>query len=88
MRSEKDPEDAEKEGDELFLDVCEALRYGVMSYANKAPIPEDVEIAERLKQISDPTARYMEYLRLSAKQASGSSVALPVPRRGPAWKQG
>jgi phage terminase large subunit len=87
MRSEKDPEDAEKEGDELFLDVCEALRYGVMSYASKAPVPEEVEMAERLQQISDPTARYMEYLRLSAKQSS-SSVELPIPRRGPAWKQG
>lgn len=87
MRDEKDPEDAEKEGDDLFLDVCEALRYGVMSYASKAPVPEEVQIAERLNQIKDPTARYMEYLRLTAR-GSGSSAALPIPKRGPAWKQG
>jgi len=31
MRDEKNVEDAQKEGNELFLDVCESFRYGVMS---------------------------------------------------------
>jgi phage terminase large subunit len=87
MRSEKDPEDAEKEGSDLFLDVCEAFRYGVMSYAAKAPIPEDVLIDERIKSIKDPTAKYMEYLRLTS-QPSRSDVVLPIPPRGPGWKRG
>ena len=87
MRDEKDPEDAQKEGNDLFLDACEAFRYGVMSYAMKAPKPDDVAMAERLAGIKDPTARYMEYLRLTAQSSSGSGVALPIPRRGPAWKQ-
>jgi phage terminase large subunit len=87
MRSEKDPEDAEKEGDDLFLDVCESLRYGLMSYADKAPIPEDVLIDERIKAIKDPTAKYMEYLRLTSRQA-GSDLVLPIPPRGPAWRRG
>jgi hypothetical protein len=87
MRSEKDPEDAEKEGDDLFLDVCESFRYGVMSYADKVPIPEDVLIDERIKAIKDPTAKYMEYLRLTSRQA-GSDLLLPIPPRGPAWKRG
>jgi len=87
MRSEKDPEDAEKEGNDLFLDVCESLRYGVMSYASHAPVPDDVLLDDRLKRIKDPTARYMEYLRLTA-QKSASSAELKVPPRLPRWKQG
>jgi hypothetical protein len=87
MRDERNPEDAEKEGNELFLDVCEALRYGCMSHASKEPIPEDVQIEQRLCRIQDPTARYMEYLRLTA-QPPASNVVLPIPPRGPAWKRG
>jgi hypothetical protein len=86
MRSEKDPEDAEKEGNDLFLDVCESLRYGLMSYASKAPVPEDVIIAERLATIKDPTARYMEYLRLTSR-AQGQGIALPIPPRRPGWQR-
>lgn len=87
MRSEKDPEDAEKEGNDLFLDVCESLRYGVMSYADKAPIPEEVLIDARIKAIKDPTAKYMEYLRLTSRSAS-SDVVVAIPPRGPAWRRG
>jgi hypothetical protein len=86
MRSEKDPEDAEKEGNDLFLDVCESMRYGLMSYASKAPVPEDVMIAERLATIKDPTARYMEYLRLTSR-AQGQGIALPIPPRRPGWQR-
>jgi hypothetical protein len=31
QRDEKNIEDAQKEGNELYLDVCESWRYGVMS---------------------------------------------------------
>jgi phage terminase large subunit len=81
MRSEKEPEDAEKEGDELFLDVCESFRYGLMSYASTAPIPREVANQERIKAIKDNTAKYMEYLRLSAQNAQ-SDVVLNIPSRG------
>ena len=39
MRDEKNIEDAQKEGHELFLDVCEAFRYGAMSYASEQVTP-------------------------------------------------
>jgi hypothetical protein len=81
MRSEKEPEDAEKEGDELFLDVCESFRYGLMSYASTAPIPREVANQERIKAIKDNTAKYMEYLRLQAQNAQ-SDVVLDIPSRG------
>lgn len=86
MRSEKEPEDAEKEGSDLFLDVCEALRYGVFSYADKQPVPRDVQIAERIAKIKDPTAKYMEHLRLTA-QSPQSDFVVNVAPRGPAWKR-
>lgn len=82
MRDDKNPEDAEKEGNELFLDVCESLRYGCMSYASKAPIPDEVKLEERLMKIKDPTSRYMEYLRLTSKPPS-SDVLLDIPGRLP-----
>ena len=88
MRDEKNPEDAEKEGNDLFLDVCEALRYGCMSHASKEPIPDDVKIEARLSRIKDPTARYMEYLRLTSQASAESNIVLPIPPRGPAWKRG
>jgi phage terminase large subunit len=67
MRDEKDVEDAQKEGNDLFLDVCESWRYGVMSYASAEKIPREVELQEHIKKIEDPTQKYMEYLRLAAK---------------------
>jgi phage terminase large subunit len=78
MRSEKEPEDAEKEGDELFLDVCESFRYGLMSYASTAPIPREVANQERIKAIKDNTQKYLEYLRLCNKP-EGSDVAFNIP---------
>jgi hypothetical protein len=42
MRDEKNIEDAQKEGNELFLDVCESFRYGVMSYASEQATPREV----------------------------------------------
>jgi hypothetical protein len=86
MRSEKEREDAEKEGDDLFLDVCESFRYGLMSYASTAPIPRDVANQEHIKAIKDPTQKYMEYLRMTAKPAI-SDIVIPIPPRGPAWKR-
>jgi phage terminase large subunit len=81
MRSEKEPEDAEKEGDELFLDVCESFRYGLMSYATTAPIPREVLNQEEIKGIKDNTAKYMRYLQLQA-QNNQSDVVLNIPSRG------
>ena len=81
QRDEKNLEDARKEGNELFLDVDESLRYGLMSYASKAEVPREVEMDRRIKSIKDPTAKYMEYLRLQ-NQNRGSDIELNVP--GPA----
>jgi phage terminase large subunit len=81
QRDEKDVEDAQKDGNDLYLDVCESFRYGVMSYASAERMPREVEFQERIKKIEDPTAKYMEYLRLSSKPRSdGMSFTLPRKR--------
>jgi hypothetical protein len=85
MRAEKDPEDAEKEGNELFLDVCESFRYGLMSYASTAPIPREVAIQEHIKSIKDLTQKYMEYLRMTARSAA-DDVTIPIMSRKEAWR--
>lgn len=85
MRSEKDLEDAEKEGNELFLDVCESFRYGLMSYAATAPIPRDVAIQEEIKAIKDNTQKYMAYLRMTARRAE-DEIAIPLPSRKEVWR--
>jgi len=79
QRSTKVPEDAEAEGDELFLDVCESFRYGVMSYATEKNTPREVRLQRAVEKIKDPTAKYMEYLRLSSKPAS-ADIAFQIPR--------
>jgi hypothetical protein len=83
MRSEKEPEDAEKEGDELFLDVCESFRYGLMSYASTAPVPSDVANQERIKAIKDNSQKYMEYLRITSKPLT-ADVTVNLPSRN--WR--
>lgn len=85
MRSEKEPEDAEKEGNELFLDVCESFRYGLMSYAATAPIPREVAIQEEIKKIKDNTQKYMAYLRMTSKSPA-DDVAIPLPSRKEMWR--
>jgi hypothetical protein len=80
QRDEKDVEDAQKDGNDLFLDVCESFRYGVMSYASSVPVPREIELQRKIKKIEDPTQKYMEYLRLSAKPA-GSNLTFQIPRR-------
>ena len=65
----------------LLVHNCESLRYGLMSYASKAEVPREVEMDRRIKSIKDPTAKYMEYLRLQ-NQNRGSDIELNVP--GPA----
>jgi len=42
LRDEKNIEDAHKEGNELFLDVCESFRYGVMSYLSEQVNPRSL----------------------------------------------
>jgi hypothetical protein len=80
MRSEKDREDAEKEGNELFLDVCESFRYGLMSYATAKAPPREVQVQKRVQAIEDPTQKYMEYLRISARPAI-ADASFTISRR-------
>lgn len=87
QRDPKKLEDAIKEGNELFLDVCESFRYGVMSYADENAIPRDVQVDERIKAIKDPTAKYMEYLRITSKPAA-TDIQVPVPPRRSPWRRG
>jgi len=79
MRDEKNIEDAQKEGNELFLDVCESFRYGVMSYGSEQAVPREVEMQQRIMSIKDNTQKYLRYLELTAKQAN--SIVFTIPRR-------
>ena len=79
MRDEKNVEDAQKEGNELFLDVCESFRYGVMSYASEQGIPREVQMQREIMAISDNTLKYHCYLELTAKRAS--DIVFTIPRR-------
>jgi len=79
MRDEKNIEDAQKEGDELFLDVCESFRYGVMSYASEQGIPREVLVQREIMAIPDNTQKYQRYLELTAKRTN--SIAFTIPRR-------
>lgn len=79
QRDEKEIEDAQADGNELFLDVCESFRYGVMSYASEQAVPREEELQRRIQKIEDPTAKYMEYLRLSSKPRD-ADIAFTIPR--------
>jgi hypothetical protein len=57
MRDEKNIEDAQKEGSELFLDVCESFRYGVMSYRSEQSTPR-VEMQRIIQAIPDNMQKY------------------------------
>ena len=59
---------------------------GLMSYATTAPIPKDVANQERIKAIKDPTAKYMEYLRITSKPQI-DDVVIPIPPRSQSWRR-
>ena len=61
MRDEKNIEDAHKEGNELFLDVCESFRYGVMGYATEQDTPREVLIQREIQKIPSNTGKYIRY---------------------------
>ena len=79
MRDEKNIEDAQKEGNELFLDVCESFRYGVMSYGSEQAIPREVQMQREIMSIKDNTQKYQRYLELTAKRAS--DIVFTISRR-------
>ena len=79
MRDEKSLEDARKEGNELFLDVCESFRYGVMSYASEQGTPREVEIQGEIMSIKDNTQKYLRDSELTAKRTI--SIGFTIPRR-------
>ena len=80
QRDEKNVEDAQKEGNDLFLDVCESFRYGVMSYASEQNTPQEIQMQRRIQKIEDPSQKYMEYLRLSSRPAH-ADIAFTLPTR-------
>jgi hypothetical protein len=79
MRDEKNIEDAQKEGHELFLDVCESFRYGVMSYASEQGTPREILMQREIQKITSNTQKYIRYLELTAKQTN--SITFTIPRR-------
>ena len=80
MRDEKNIEDAEKEGHDLFLDVCESFRYGLMSYANQQDTPREVRMQREIEAIGSNTQKYLRYLELSSKPAT-DGVVFTINRR-------
>ena len=79
MRDEKDLEDAQKEGNELFLDVCESFRYGLMSYAAAQGVPREVAMQREIMDIKDNTRKYIRYLELQAKPKT-AGIAFTINR--------
>ena len=65
QRDEKNIEDAQREGSELFLDVCESFRYGVVSYASEQGTPREVLIQREIMSIKNNTQKYIRYLQLT-----------------------
>ena len=80
MRDEKNIEDAQKEGNELFLDVCESFRYGVMSYGSEQATPREVLIQREIMSIPDNTLKYQRYLELTSRPRS-ADIVFTIPRR-------
>ena len=72
---------ADKMGDnELFLDVCESFRYGVMSYGSEQVIPREVEMQRIIQAIPDNTQKYQRYLELTSRNPANDLV-FTIPRR-------
>jgi len=80
MRDERNIEDAVKEGNELFLDVCESFRYGVMSYASEQQIPREILMQREIQAIPDNQQKYMRYLKLTSRDAT-DGVTFTINRR-------
>lgn len=86
MRDEKDLEDAAREGSDLFLDVMESCRYGLMSYFNPRPVPREVANDLRIRAIPNNTAKMLEYLRLKSQQPA-SDLFVNVGQRTAPWRR-
>ena len=80
MRDEKNIEDAHKEGNDLFLDVCESFRYGVMSYGSEQSTPREVELQRIIQAIPDNTQKYQRYLELISRPRL-ADIVFAIPRR-------
>jgi hypothetical protein len=78
QHDEANAENAPKEGDELFADVCESLRYRVMSYSCEQVTPREVPIQREIQKITSNTQKYQRYLELTAKQSN--SITFTIPR--------
>ena len=79
MRDEKNIEEARKEGNALFLDVCESFRYGVMSYGSEEGTRCEVLIQREIQKIGDNSQKYLRYLELTTTRTDG--IAVTIPRR-------
>ena len=71
MRDEKNVEDAQKEGNALFL---------VMSYGSEQAIPREVLIQREIQKITGNTQKYIRYLELTSRPRS-ADIAFTIPRR-------
>src|SRR3974377_1360617 len=80
MRDEKNIEDAQKEGNELYLDVCESFRYGGMSYGSEQAVPREVLIQREIMSIPDNTLKYQRCLELTSRPRL-ADIAFTIPRR-------
>ena len=65
---------------ELFLDVCESFRYGVMSYGSEQATPREVLIQREIMSIPDNTLKYQRYLELTSRPRS-ADIVFTIPRR-------
>jgi Terminase large subunit, T4likevirus-type, N-terminal len=86
MRDEKDLEDAAAAGNELYLDVMESCRYGLMSYFNPRKKPQHIVDDEVIHAIPDNTWKMMEHLRQQARP-SVNELAINMPARTAPWRR-
>jgi len=85
QRYEMNLQDGQKRRNEVFLDVCESRRYGVMSYASEQSVPREVEIQREIQKIPSNTQKYIRYLELSSRPRL-ADIAFAIPRGWRSWQ--
>jgi hypothetical protein len=80
QRDETNLEDRVKEGNELFLDVCESFRYGVMSYGREQGTPKEVLLQRKIQAIPSNTEKYIRWLQLTSRPPT-ADIVFTIPRR-------
>jgi hypothetical protein len=81
MRSEDSPEDVVKT-EEMYDDIADCARYGLVMQLGSGPMPFDAQVEERLSGIQDNQQKYMTHLRMIEQhKRRNSNVFFIKPKR-------